>query len=135
MKATTSCRWVNILSLVSILAPVVGAVPAHSQPAAVSGSEGSRPGGGHEPSRPAKPRGGTPADTMRRMGPSDVPGQIPITRERTQALEERLRRGQMDQAIAQGQISDRLEQFHRGSADGPAGVAVPGQSVQGIVSE
>ena len=135
MKATTSCQWIIILGLVSTPAVVVDATPAHSQSAAGPGSMGSRPGGGHETPKPAKPRGGNPADTMQRMGPYGVPGLIPVPRERTQALEERLRRGQMDQAIAQGQMSDRLEQFHRGSADASAGEPAPGQSVQGIVTE
>jgi hypothetical protein len=37
--------------------------------------------------------------------------------ERAKALEERLQSGQMDKPIAQGQISDRLEQFYRRAAD------------------
>jgi hypothetical protein len=34
-------------------------------------------------------------------------------------LEERLQSGQMEKPVAQGQISDRLEQFYKGSAETP----------------
>ena len=131
MNATVSCRWLIALSLISIFA-VMAATPAPSRSAAGSGPVGSRPSGSHETSKPAKPRGTNPADTVR---PPDLPGRPPVPRERAQALEERLRRGQMDEPIAQGRISDRLEQFHRGSAEGSTGETPPEQSAQGIVPE
>lgn len=130
MKVTTWCRWFVTLSLVSLSAVVVSVMPAYSQSAASSGSVGSRPGGSHETPTPAKPRGSNPNAPMRNMRPSDMPGQTPMPRERTQALEERLRNGQMEQPIAQGQISDRLEQLHRGSAESSTGDPATGQSVQ-----
>jgi len=37
----------------------------------------------------------------------------------------------MERAIAQGQISDRLEQLHSGSAESATGETASGQSVQG----
>jgi len=40
-----------------------------------------------------------------------------MPREQTPPLEERLQRGQMEEAVAQGRVSDRLEQFHKGSAE------------------
>ena len=130
MKATTWCRWFVTLSLVSLSAFVVSAPPAHSQSTAGSGSVGSGPGGSQETPTPTKPRGSKPDGTMRSMRPPDMPGQTPVPRERTQALEERLRNGQMEQPIAQGQISDRLEQLHRGSAESSTGDTATGQSAQ-----
>ena len=41
--------------------------------------------------------------------------QIPAAPDRTQTVEERLRSGQMEKAIAQGEISDRLNQLYSGS--------------------
>jgi hypothetical protein len=76
---------------------------------------------------PAKPRGSYPDGTMRSLRPSDMPGQTLVPNDRTQALEERLRRGQMERPIAQGQISDRLEQLHSGSAERLNGETTPGQ--------
>jgi len=134
MKATTSCGWAITLSLISMFAAVVGATPAHSQSTATPGSMGSRPGGSQETPIPAKPRGSHPDGAMRGMRPSDIPGQTQVPSERTQALEERLRSGQMERPIAQGQISDWLEQLHSGSAESSTGETAPGQSVQGNMS-
>ena len=80
---------------------------------------------------PAKPRGSHPDGTMRSMRPPPyIPGQTPVPRERTRALEERLRSGQMERPVAQGQISDRLEQLHSGSAESSSGNTATGQSAQ-----
>lgn len=79
---------------------------------------------------PAKPRGPHPDGTMRSMPSPYIPGQTPVPRERTRALEERLRSGQMERPIAQGQISDRLEQFHSGSAENSSGNTATGESAQ-----
>jgi hypothetical protein len=135
MKATTSCRWVVTLSLISIFVAVVGATPAHSQSAAAPGSMGSRPGGSQETPIPAKPRSSHPDGAMRSIRPSDIPGQTPVPSERARALEERLRSGQMERPIAQGHVSDRLEQLHSGSAESSTGETVPRQSVQGNMSD
>ena len=86
--------------------------------------------GSLETPTPAKPRGSHPDGTMRSMRPPYIPGQTPIPRERTRALEERLRSGQMEQPIAQGQISNRLEQLHSGSAESSTGDRAIGQSGQ-----
>lgn len=130
MKATTPYNWVVTLSLMSILPAIVGTLPAHSQSAAVPGLVGSHPGGTHETLMPTKPRGSHPDGAMRSRRPSDVPDQTPAPDVRARALEERLRRGQMERPIAQGEISDRLEQLHRGSAGHSTGETTPGQSVQ-----
>jgi len=52
-------------------------------------------------------RGGTPSPPR--------PQQMPAPRDPSQAVEERLRSGQMDKPIAQGEISDRLNQLYSGS--------------------
>ncbi len=117
MNATMWGRCFVTLCLLSLSAVVVSAPPAHSQSAAGSGSVGSRPGGNRETPAPTKPRGSKPDGAMRSVRPPDMPGQAPAPREPAQALEERLRNGQMEQPIVQGQISDRLEQLHRGSAE------------------
>lgn len=132
MKATTPCNWFVTLSLMSILSAVVGTMPAHSQSAAVPGSVGSHPGESPETLMPTKPRGSHPDGAKRSVRPSDIPDQTPASSVRARALEERLRRGQMERPIAQGEISDRLEQLHNGSAGHSTGDATPGQSVQRI---
>lgn len=83
-----------------------------------------------ETGKPAKPRGSHPDGTMRSMRPPYIPGQTPVPRERTRALEERLRSGQMEQPIAQGQISDRLEHLHSGSAESSTDDTATGQPGQ-----
>ena len=106
---TTSTLWVVMLSLVSII-HIAGATLTQSQVIAASGSAGSSSGGSHETSKPAKPRSPQPADSMKHL--FDRPGHTPTPQE---TLEERLRSGQMDRPAAQGEVSDRLEQLHRGS--------------------
>lgn len=135
MKTTTLWSWAIIPSLISIFVAAVVATPAHSQSAVVPGSVGSHPSGGQETPLPAKPRGAHSDGTRRSMRPSDIPEQTPPPHVRARALEERLRRGQMDRPIAQGQISDWLEQLHSGSPESTAGETVPGQSVQEIVPD
>jgi len=130
MKATTSYSWIITLSLISILSAVVSAMPAHSQSTAATGSVGSHPGGSQETLLSAKPKGSHPDGTNRSMRPSDIPDQTPAPDVRARALEERLRRGQMERPIAQGEVSDRLEQLHHGSARHSPGETTPGQSVQ-----
>lgn len=63
-------------------------------------------------SKPGKP--GTPPHAQ----PPGKPGLRPMPREQRPPLEERLQRGQMDEAVAQGEVSDRLEQFHKASPGG-----------------
>jgi len=135
MKSTTACSWVITLSLMIILSAVVGIVPAHSQSAVAPGSVGSHPGGSQETFIPPKPSGSHPDGTKRSMRPSDVPDQTTAPNVQARALEERLRRGQVERPIAQSQVSDWLEQLHRGSVERSTGDTVPGQSGQGIVPD
>jgi hypothetical protein len=83
-----------------------------------------------ETSKPAKPQGSHSADALRSTRPPYPPGQTTVPGERSRALEERLRRGQMDRPVAQGQVSDRLEQLHSGTTESPTGHTDPGQSGQ-----
>jgi hypothetical protein len=135
MKITMSGSWVITLSLMSILSALVGTTPAHAQSATAPGLVESHSGGSQETLIPAKPRSSHSDGAMRSRQPADVPDQTPAPNVRARALEERLRRGQMDRPIAQGEISDRLEQLHRGSAGRSTGDTTPGQSVQIIEPE
>ena len=130
MKVTMWCRWFVTLSFVSLSAFVVGAPPAASQSLAGSGSMGSYHGGNQETQTPTKPKGFRPDGGIRSIRPPDMPGQAPVPRERAEALKERLRNGQMEKPVAQGQISDRLEQLHRGSAETSPGDTITGQTAE-----
>src|SRR5512134_3644665 len=107
MTITMWCRWFVTLSLTILSVVAVSAPPARSQSTAIAGTVGSPPDGNQETSTPTKPRGSKPDGTVRSVRPPDMPGRTPVPRERAQALEERLRNGQMEHPIAQGQISDR----------------------------
>jgi|SRR5688572_12252561 len=106
MNATTAFLCIMTLSLVSITSS------AQSETNAASASEGGSPSGGREkpPLRKGDSEvtpGGTPS-----AGKSK---QIPALPDRTQVLEERLRSGLMEKPIAQGEVSDRLNQLYSGS--------------------
>lgn len=83
-----------------------------------------------ETSKPAKPRDSHSTDTIRSTRPPYIPGETSAQRERSRALEERLRNGQMDRPIAQDQVSDRLEQLHSGGTGTSTGHMDSGQSAQ-----
>jgi hypothetical protein len=104
MNATTAVLCIMTLSLVSITSP------AQSETNAASGSPPSSAGRGKPALRKADSDvtpGGTPS-----AGKSK---QIPALPDRTQVLEERLRSGLMEKPIAQGEVSDRLNQLYSGS--------------------
>ena len=107
MNATTAFLCIMTLSLVSITSS------ARSETSAASASaEGSLSSGGRE--KPALRKGDsevTPGGTPS-AGKSK---QIPALPDRTQVLEERLRSGLMEKPIAQGEVSDRLNQLYSGS--------------------
>jgi hypothetical protein len=119
---STASRWIVAISLL-LSAVVAGVSPGHAQSAGGAGgssggspsSSQGAPGGSRESSRPSKPRSAT--DAMRHARP---PG-LTLKPQEQQAtpLEERLQSGQMEKPVAQGQISDRLEQFYKGSAETP----------------
>ena len=107
MNATTAFLCIITLSLVSITSS------AQSKTNAASASEGGSPSSkGRE--KPALGKadsevtpGGTPS-----AGKSK---QISALPDRSQVLEERLRSGLMEKPIAQGEVSDRLNQLYSGS--------------------
>jgi len=100
-------QWIAVISLFSLSTLVE--TPGQ---ATTAGGAGPPPAGNHQPtSKQGKPGIPPPAQSPGKSGLRHVP------REQTPPLEERLQRGQMDKAVAQGQVSDRLEQFHKASPD------------------
>lgn len=115
MNNTASCQRM-ISRSVLMAALVLTALPAYSQSgtSSASGSGGTSSGSSVGGSKPGNSQSaGQSMQGMDRL--SQMPNQTQA--ERAKALEERLQSGQMDKPIAQGQISDRLEQFYRRAAD------------------
>lgn len=113
MNRTTACRCMITLSLVSMNVPAHTAASAASSP---SGQVLASSAAGEA----RKPSAGGPTDsgrtTPRRTAPGEKTREAPITPpNRAQEVEERVRSGQMDQPIAQGEISERLNQLEAGS--------------------
>ena len=110
MNATTAFLCITTVSLISLT------IPAHSQTNAASRSEGgSVSNGSRETERPAMPRKADSNVTRGGMSSAGKPKQIPAPLDRSQVVEERLRSGQMEKPIAQGEVSDRLNQLYSGS--------------------
>ena len=112
----------------TILSSVMSTTPVYSQSAVTPGSVKSHTGEHQEAVTPAKPKGSPPDGSVRGRRPSDIPDQTPTPNVRARALEERLRRGQMERPIAQGEVSDRLEQLHSGAATSTTDDTVSGQA-------
>ena len=107
MRKTTACLCIITLILVGIPVPA-------SSPESATLESGSTPSA----SREAKET--TPANAKSRrkteaMPPAGKPRPMPTPPDRSQAVEERLRSGQMEKPIAQGEISERLNQLYSGS--------------------
>jgi hypothetical protein len=114
MTATTAFLCIMTVSLVGI------PISTRSQVTALSGSDGGLvPSGGQETGKPT-PRKADPNVTAR--GTPSAGKQIPVPADR-QAVEERLRSGQMEKAIAQSEISERLNQLYRGPNSSPGETA------------
>jgi hypothetical protein len=127
MKVRPWCRLFVMLSLV-VLSPFDTRAPsAHSQSASEPGSEGAPPGTSQKVPTPIKPSASKPSGTGHRLAPSDMSRQTLVPDERAQALEKRLRSGQMERPLAQDQVSDRLEQLHRDSTERSTGNTATGQ--------
>ena len=108
MNATTAFLCRMTVTLVSL------ALPTHSQSSAASGSDvGLASSGSQETGKPATPRKADPNPTARTPS-AGKSKQLPVPPDRTQAVEERLRSGQMEKPIAQGEISERLNQLYSG---------------------
>ena len=109
MTATTAFLCRMTLGLVSIT------IATQSQFTTASGSDGvSAPSGSQEPGKSAMPRKADP-NAMIRTPSAGKPKQIPVPPDRTQTVEERLRSGQLEKPIAQGEVSERLNQLYSGS--------------------
>jgi hypothetical protein len=111
MNRTTACQCMMTVTVL-----IVG-VQLQATAAVVSGSRvlASAPGDTQEVRKPATPgtanRDGTAAGTA----PAGKMKQAPMPRDRAREVEERVRSGQMEQPIAQGEISERLNQLESGS--------------------
>jgi hypothetical protein len=106
MNVTTACLCIITSSLVSL------PLSAQSQGSTTLGSglDVSAPRG-HE--KDATPGGTKPSGKTRGMPPAGKSRQVPAAPpDRIQAVEERLRSGQMEKPVAQGEISERLNQLH-----------------------
>ena len=112
MKSTTIGQWACTISLLGMT--LVGGATAGAATAGHKAETGaSQAGRSHEPSK-AVPKNPEKADSPDIGSP--VPAQpSPPPSNKTQIVEERVRRGDLDEANAQGQISDRLDQFYQGS--------------------
>jgi hypothetical protein len=104
-----------------IAAGVLGlALAGGSMTIAAKSSVKPEPGGSQarpsqEASKPAKPKTPDTADPQPGIGTAAPSQQNPAPHDPTQIVEERLRRGEMEEPSHQGRISDRLEQFYQGS--------------------
>jgi hypothetical protein len=106
MNATTAFLCLMTLNLASI--PTSTQLHIGTASAADDGSAGS---GSQEKGKPAMPRKADPDMTTRGTPSAGKPAPF----DRRQAVEERLRSGQMEKPIAQGEISDRLNGLYSGS--------------------
>jgi len=80
--------------------------------AKTAGGADPPPAGSHQSSKPGKS-----STAHNPVPPPGKPDLRPMPRGQA-PLEERLQRGEMEEAVAQGQVSDRLEQFHKASPGG-----------------
>ena len=109
MYATALFICITTVSLVTI--PILGQSQANAASSSVGGSASSP---SQETEKQAIPRkanpnvtpGGTPSTGTLKQAPAQ---------DRSQVVEERLRSGQMEKPIAQGEVSDRLNQLYSGS--------------------
>jgi len=107
MRMTTACLCIITWILVDV------PVPASSQESATLES-GSATGASRE-AKETTPANAKPRRKTETMPPAGKPRPMPTPPDRSQAVEERLRSGQMEKPIAQGEISERLNQLYSGS--------------------
>jgi hypothetical protein len=108
MNARMLCQCILTVSLMSIgllvQSPAIAASGSNTQARAHRDSQETR-----KPTTTAKPN-----ETPRATTPTGRMREAPLPPDRAQQVEERVRSGQMDQPIAQGEISERLNQLHSG---------------------
>jgi len=111
MNVITACRCVIAFSMFS------SGIPATAPASAASGvgAEESAFAENHETRKPAGPRGAGPHGTTQGTTAAGNMKQNPMPPDRAQIVEERVRSGHMEQPIAQGEISERLNQMERGT--------------------
>ena len=112
MNVTTACQCIITLTLFGI------SVPIHMPATAASGSvaQASMSSGTPETKTPPTAGSANPNATTRGATRPGKTGEAPrMPPNRTQEVEDRVRSGQMDQPIAQGEISERLNQLEAGS--------------------
>lgn len=125
MTIRRSCSWVVTLGLAAIIvaADAAPARPASSAGTVRSHTEKAAP----RVSKPPRLNKAVPDQSTHHPGSSDAPA-MPAPPDPTRTIEERLRRGQMEKPVVQGQISERLEQFYKGPENGT------GNPAQGLSS-
>jgi hypothetical protein len=117
-----------LLSLLILSDLAVDPSIAYSQSAGMAGSGRTSPG--ESQGTATKPKSSKSGPVRSGTQSSGMPGQAVGPRERTHALEDRLRNGQMDQPPAQDQISNRLEQMHGGSTGGTSDETITKPSIK-----
>lgn len=115
MHITTLVPWVITVSILGLI-PVGDSATVAAKSSAKADAGGAQTGRSPEASKSAKPKSADPADQQPGIGPATP--QNPTPANQTQ-IEERLRRGEMDEPSHQGRISDRLDQFYQGSENLP----------------
>ena len=110
MNATTAFLCIITVSIVSIAPPTQSQITA-----ALGSNDGSASSGSQESGRPATPQKADPNATVRGAPLAGKPRQIPAPPIQSQAVEEQLRSGQMEKPVAQGEISELLNQLYSGS--------------------
>jgi hypothetical protein len=121
MKTTMACQCLIILSLLGIGAPTQAAAAAISG----SGAQASAASGAPETRKPVSPGTATPKGTTRGITPTGKIREAPVPPDRAQEVEERVRSGRMEQPVAQGEISERLNRLESGSNSVPDLTAIP----------
>ena len=115
MNITALTPWVVTVSILGLI-PVGDSTTAAAKSSAKADSGGSQAGRSHEA---AKPKSSDPARPEPDLGVAAPSQQNPTLSHQREIVEERVRRGEMDEPGPQGRISDRLDQFYQGSKDLP----------------
>ena len=114
MHATTACQCILTLSLLTIGVPTSITATADVGSSEQASASSTRP----EVRKPGTPGTANPHGTARGTPPAVKTRESAMPPNKAQEVEERVRSGQMDQPIAQGEISERLNQLGSGSRSG-----------------
>jgi hypothetical protein len=108
MQMTTACLCIVTFGLVS---PAISAASEERAPSR-SGASASISGSTHDAGIESKTK---PNRKLQADSPTGKLRDKPAPPDLSQAVEERLRSGQMEKPVAQGEISDRLNQLYGGA--------------------